>query len=72
MVDVYKEAGFQSRKDYLNYLSDEYGVDIDIVNALAGLLGPSEDFDGLISSLDDFSNTNDIYVSRCRWYNRNN
>lgn len=66
MIDVYKEAGFQSRKDYLNYLSDGYGVDIDIVNALAGLLGPSEDFDGLISSLDDFSNTNDIYVSRCR------
>ena len=65
MIDVYKEAGFESRKDYLNYLSDEYGVDIDSVNALARLLGPSEDFDGLISSLDDFSNMNDIYVSRC-------
>lgn len=66
MIDVYKEAGFESREDYLKYLSDEYGVDIDSVNALAGLLGPSEDFDGLISSLDDFSNMNDIYVSRCR------
>ena len=60
MIDVYKEAGFESRKDYLNYLSDEYGVDIDSVNALARLLGPSEDFDGLISSLDDFSNMNYI------------
>lgn len=66
MIDVYKEAGFEGRENYLNYLSDEYGVDIDIINALAELLGPSEDFDGLISSLDDFSNTNDIYVSRCR------
>lgn len=63
MIDVYKEAGFESRDDYLKCLSDKYGVDIDSVNALARLLGPSEDFDGLISSLDDFSNMNDIYVS---------
>ena len=42
-----------NRRAYLNSLSSEYGVDINIVNALADVLGPSEDMDGLISMLQD-------------------
>ena len=50
--DVYQQNGFTSRQDYLNNLADEYG---DVVFDLADLLGETEDFDGLVTSLEDFS-----------------
>lgn len=45
----------QSRRDYLCDLADDYGVPLEAVFAIAGMLGPSEDFDGLITELDDIS-----------------
>ena len=50
MKNVYQENGYENRKDYLRSLSEDYG---DSVYLLASLLGPSEDFDGLIASLED-------------------
>ena len=50
-VEVYQENGYDSREDYLNSLSEDYGVPIDAVYALAEVLGPDEDFDGLVSNL---------------------
>lgn len=50
--DVYQQNGFTSRQDYLNSLADEYG---DVVFDLADVLGETEDFDGLVTSLEDFS-----------------
>jgi hypothetical protein len=50
-MNVYQENGFDSRKDYLLSLCEEY--DRDTVFMLAALLGPSEDFDGLVTSLED-------------------
>ena len=50
--DVYQQNGFTSRQDYLNNLADEYG---DVVFDLADLLGEIEDFDGLVTSLEDYS-----------------
>lgn len=50
---IYREKGYDSRADYLRSLADEYGVDEEVVFTLAGLLGPSEDFDGLVSYLQD-------------------
>lgn len=55
--DIYKEKGYATRKDYLESLADDYGVDKDVVFAFAELLGPSEDFDGLIVMIED-----DIYA----------
>lgn len=52
-MDVYKENGFDDRNDYLEHLSEEYCVDILTVHEIADLLGQSEDFDGLISILED-------------------
>lgn len=49
---IYIKKGFASRADYLEVLANEHG---DRVYMLADLLGPSEDFDGLISSLEDYS-----------------
>ena len=50
--DVYQQNGFTSRQDYLNNLAEEYG---DVVFDLADLLGEIEDFDGLVTSLEDYS-----------------
>lgn len=52
-IDIYVENGYADRKEYLECLSDEYDVDIDTVKSLADLLGPEEDFDGLLTSLAD-------------------
>ena len=51
--EVYQENGYKNRDDYLNSLSEDYGVPIDAVLALADVLGPDEDFDGLVSNLED-------------------
>lgn len=51
--DVYIENGYKDRAEYLQSLADDYGMDLDTVQALADLLGPEEDFDGLVSSLED-------------------
>ena len=55
-MSIYTDEGYESRQDYLTSLADDMGVDLDTVFALAILLGSSEDFDGLITSLEDFSN----------------
>ncbi len=52
-MSVYREMGYESRRDYLERLADEYGIDPTIVFALASMLGPNEDFDGLVTSLED-------------------
>ena len=50
---VYREKGYTDRDDYLNSLSEDYGIPDDAVRALAEVLGPDEDFDGLVSNLED-------------------
>ncbi len=49
---IYQENGFTDRQAYLDNLKEDY--DPDIVDLLADLLGPSEDFDGLVTSLEDY------------------
>lgn len=43
------------REDYLRMLSEEYGVDYYTVSCMADVLGENEDYDGLISALEDLS-----------------
>lgn len=52
-MDRYAELGYKSRDDYLDSLTEEYGVATIIVHSLADMLGPNEDFDGLINALED-------------------
>ena len=52
-MSIYTEEGYKSRRDYLDSLADDFGLDKSTVYALAGILGPSEDFDGLICALED-------------------
>ena len=49
----YIANGFKDRKEYLNSLRSEYGAEA--VNALTSVLPSSEDFDGLVSELEDYS-----------------
>ena len=56
---IYKAHGYINRKDYLTHLAEDYGIDIQTVCLTAGLLGSSEDFDGLISMLEDMSDSMD-------------
>lgn len=51
--ELYEDYG--GRDEYLESLADEYGVDLVVVLALADALGPNEDFDGLVTSLEDES-----------------
>jgi len=54
MHQIYKDNGHANREDYLSCLAEEYGLDLEeVVRPLADLLGPSEDFDGLVTSLED-------------------
>lgn len=52
-MEAYNERGFETRREYLESLALEYDVEEDVVFALASFLGPNEDFDGLVSSLED-------------------
>ena len=54
-MSIYKENGFKNRNDYLDFLAEDYGVSAYQVHYLASLLGESEDFDGLISTIQDLS-----------------
>ena len=54
-MTIYQENGYQSRREYLLDLADNMGMDASIVFALADVLGSSEDFDGLVTSLEDYA-----------------
>jgi hypothetical protein len=49
-----------TRKEYLSGLAEDYGIPRSEVFMLASLLGESEDYDGLLSMLDDYSNDLDF------------
>ena len=54
-MNIYQEKGYKSREDYLESLADDLGMDLDFVLIAADLLGPTEDFDGLVTTLQDYS-----------------
>ena len=49
-MNIYIENGYKNRTEYLDELREEYGKLVDI---LIGVLPESEDFDGLVTSLED-------------------
>lgn len=59
-TNVYQENGFKNRWDYLLDLADNYGVDSDVVVGLADMLGENEDFDGLVTELEDLTSCNSM------------
>jgi hypothetical protein len=49
-MSVYTENGYANRREYLDELREEYGGLVDI---LTGVFPASEDFDGLLTALED-------------------
>ena len=52
-MSQYTDEGYESRQEYLKCLAEDYGVSLDVVIALAEIMGPSEDFDGLVNEVED-------------------
>ena len=52
-LERYQEDGVPDRFGYLEALAEDHGVEFDVVLALIDVLGPEEDFDGLVTSLED-------------------
>jgi hypothetical protein len=52
-IERYEEDGYFDRFGYLKGLADEHGVSLRTVIEMSELLGPEEDFDGLVTSLED-------------------
>jgi len=52
-MSVYEDNGYESRKDYLVCLAEDYDTPLETVINLAQLLGEDEDFDGLVVALED-------------------
>jgi len=52
-MDIYERNGHANRAAYLRSLADEMGVSLACVRTTADLLGPNEDFDGLVTTLED-------------------
>ena len=55
MDNVYTMNGYKNRRDYLESLASDLGLDRELVFSLASMLGSGEDFDGLVTSLEDYS-----------------
>lgn len=53
-MTIYEENGFTSRKDYLESLAECHDMEYDTVVMLATTLGATEDFDGLVTALEDY------------------
>lgn len=54
-MTIYEENGHANRGAYLRSLAEETGVPLSVVRMAADLLGPNEDFDGLVTELEDYA-----------------
>ena len=45
----------ENRKDYLKTQAEWHGIELNTVLYIADLLGPNEDFDGLVTALEDYN-----------------
>jgi hypothetical protein len=52
-MNIYERHGYSNRTEYLSSIADDC-ENPEAVFALADVLGEGEDFDGLISMLEDF------------------
>ena len=53
LLNVYRQHGYKDREDYLQSLREDYGAEL--VDALTSCLPASEDFDGLVTELQESS-----------------
>lgn len=56
MKSKYAIEGYGSREEYLKSLAEDFGVPKYKVMIIASILGPEEDFDGLVAYLGNLEN----------------
>lgn len=61
-MTVYQRKGYNDRQEYLLSLSEEYEMGYEDVLAIADVLGEVEDFDGLVSALDEWDVLNSSFI----------
>jgi len=54
-MNIYQENGYKNRTDYLKSLAESYEVSIGTVILLAGTLCKSEDFNALVTAVEDYA-----------------
>jgi len=54
-LDRYQADGAIDRFGYLENLAADHGVDFEAILTLTDVLGPDEDFDGLVTTLEDLA-----------------
>lgn len=55
MSNIYVKNGYLTRGHYLECLAEDYNVDLDSVFELAMILGKNEDFDALVSHVQEMA-----------------
>ena len=53
-MNIYQEFGFNDRKEYLSDLAEQYNLSMYEVSAISEMLSEREDFDGLVTTLEDY------------------
>lgn len=53
-MNLYQERGYTDRLDYLKGIAEEHNVPLNVVVSVADLMGDGEDFDGLVSAVQDY------------------
>lgn len=52
---IYQQKGYKNRREYLEELADNYTIERITVFVMADMLGPEEDFDGLVRMIEKYS-----------------
>ena len=60
-MSIYQEQGYENRSDYLRSIARDHGIPKSIVFEIASVYGPNEDFDGLITELEDLADSNEDF-----------
>ena len=53
-MNAYTDNGYDGRRHYLLSMAEDYDVPYAVVCSIAELFGPDEDFDGLVTALQDY------------------
>lgn len=49
----YVARGYRNRRHYLECLAEDHGAPLEAVLGIASMLGPTEDFDALVTEIED-------------------
>ena len=60
-INVYQENGYLNRNQYLEELAEDYDLPVRKVKKLANMLGPEEDFDMLVSMVEELADEEYYY-----------